>query len=658
MPTLRAVAPALLAASLLMAGTAGPAGAQPAAPLPASPFAGFETRHLPNGLRVWFKRTPGDRSVSVSVTVPYGSDEDPPGKEQLAHFTEHMLFTDRPGRTEEQVKRAITLRGGTRNGITMPDRTFYFARVDREHGLFAIEWLHGIMAPHAMPRALVARQRTPVMIETRARPRDVGEWVFARVIDPPALRVPDYWGREFGIRSHRARDSYPWRSIRAIDSADLRAFYDRYYVPSRMTLTIVGDLDSSVVWPLVTRTYGTLPARPVPPPRARLVDPGREHRRYAWTFRSAVGYDERYKLYGRTARDDLLLTFVSRHLGQRLGEQLRFGTRKAVYGLSVGVERRGQAAHLALTSDIATSALDFARGRIDRELARLRAGAVSDSEFVAGRDAIIRALVAETTAAQSLESWVTTAFYAPDVHARFPDVAGELAGVTRDEVATFARRLLAPERRVLSIVRPMPLSQPALLLLGWLVLWLGWRLARRLFQRPLPMVRLRYLTRVAAPLAWRLAIVGTWIAVVLVTVRLLVFGFQLIAARWLAGVDSFAVQYGAYALMAIVVVLLLVAALAVVPRTVLVFDDALAIKAIAFRSRVIPFARVVEVAERRLGDVMRLGGVAALARCRPLAPAILAPALHIRLDDGSSYLLRSRDTGELRRVLDGLRGTA
>ena len=53
---------------------------------PSNPFAGFETHFLSNGVKVWFKQLPGAPNVSVSVGVPVGSDADPPGKEQLAHF--------------------------------------------------------------------------------------------------------------------------------------------------------------------------------------------------------------------------------------------------------------------------------------------------------------------------------------------------------------------------------------------------------------------------------------------------------------------------------------------------------------------------------------------------------------------------------------------
>lgn len=60
----------------------------------------------------------------MGVSVPYGWDLDPEGKGELAHFTEHMLFSDHRGRTEEEIKDEIELRGGERNAFTTPDRTF------------------------------------------------------------------------------------------------------------------------------------------------------------------------------------------------------------------------------------------------------------------------------------------------------------------------------------------------------------------------------------------------------------------------------------------------------------------------------------------------------------------------------------------------------
>ena len=137
-----------------------------------NPFGGFETHFLENGLKIWYRRVPGAPNVSVSVGIPYGWDRDIRGKEELAHFTEHMLFSDHDGRTEREIKDAIERLGGRRNGFTTPDHTWYYVTIAKEHGLFAIEWLSRIVSPHAMDPEVVDRNRQPVALEINARPRE------------------------------------------------------------------------------------------------------------------------------------------------------------------------------------------------------------------------------------------------------------------------------------------------------------------------------------------------------------------------------------------------------------------------------------------------------------------------------------------------------
>ena len=204
-----------------------------------NPFAGFETHHLSNGVKVWFKQLPGVPNVSVSAGIAVGSAADPPGKEQLAHFTEHMLFSDHDGRTEQEIKDAVEGLGGRRNGITYSDHTYYYVTIGREHGLFAIEWLAGILSPHEMDPAVVERGRQPVQNEIGVRPRELLDHLGA-LLNPAWLSTPDFWEREFGIERRRDPNPYVWRSLLGITPEDLRGFYDRYYAPGGMTVTIVG----------------------------------------------------------------------------------------------------------------------------------------------------------------------------------------------------------------------------------------------------------------------------------------------------------------------------------------------------------------------------------------------------------------------------------
>lgn len=56
-----------------------------------------------------------------------------------------------------------------------------------------------------------------------------------------------------------------WPSdLTSFNATDAMEFYQKYYVPSNMVITLVGDLDPQEVWPVVERYFGRLPAAPAP----------------------------------------------------------------------------------------------------------------------------------------------------------------------------------------------------------------------------------------------------------------------------------------------------------------------------------------------------------------------------------------------------------
>ena len=355
------------------------------------PFAGFETHFLSNGVKVWFKHLPGAPNVSVSAGVPVGSDADPPGKEQLAHFTEHMLFSDHDGRSEQEIKDAVESLGGQRNGFTYRDHTWYYVTIGQEHGLFAVEWLAGILSPHEMDPAVVDRGRQPVENEIRAQPRELFDHLWA-ALNPAWLAPPDFWEREFGIERLRAPFPDMWRSLQRITPEDLSGFYDQYYSPSVMTVTIVGDLDRGEVLEQAQRTFGSIPARPVTRWATAAEDPGRGRITYHWGFQSTAQYQSRHKLFYATADELLTAFFIRDLLNRRLNQRLRYGERKAVYGASANLGMRGPAAYLQIGSRIDEDDYDFAKAVIDEEIEYLRSGSLNAAEFEADRAALVERL--------------------------------------------------------------------------------------------------------------------------------------------------------------------------------------------------------------------------------------------------------------------------
>jgi len=613
-----------------------------------NPFGGFETHFLENGLKIWYRRVPGAPNVSVSVGIPYGWDRDIRGKEELAHFTEHMLFSDHDGRTEREIKDAIERLGGRRNGFTTPDHTWYYVTIAKEHGLFAIEWLSRIVSPHAMDPEVVDRNRQPVAVEINARPREFFDLLGA-FLNPEWLRTPGYWEREFGMvtRESRAYDRYA--NLHAITPADLESFYDTYYVPGAMTLTVIGDLELERVLALADSTFGTLARRPLAQNEVTLEDPARYRATFSWPFASNIRYTRRFKVFEPSARDDLSMIFVRELLSRRLNQRLRYGERKAVYSIRVVVQKRGPAAFLQVSGQINQDEYDFAVGVIEEELGSLRDGSLPLEEFESDRDALLERLKTSNQTSESVNFWAYRNFYDPFVHENFPDVIGFFETVGQEELASFASRAFVPERETLSVARPQPYSQGMVLVTVLLLVWRAISQVAFGLTKPIDMTSIRYVARFRLSLPFRVVLIAVIGGLALVIGRTLVIGFEWIALRYVATTDSYWVQVSSYGAMLVTGIAVMVTYMAMIPRKILVFPDHLRIKGLAYRSRILEPGDIEDIGPARFGSVWFSKQ---LARTTPLTLGVVRPGILLKPVKGRAYFFRVRNSPELLQVLE------
>ena len=537
--------------------------------------------------------------------------------------------------------------GGRRNGFTYRDRTWYYVAIAPEHGLFAIEWLAGILSPHAMEPEVVDRGRQPVENEIGARPRELYDHLLA-ALNPAWLIPPDFWEREFGIE--RLRSPFPdfHNSLRRITPEDLRGFYDLYYAPGALTVTIVGDLDRDQALAVAERTFGAIPARPVHRWEVATRDPGRGKTTYTWAFQATTRYESRHKLFDASAEDLLSALFVRDVLSRRLNQRLRFGERKAVYGVSVSLMARGPSAYLRLSSRIDRDDYDFATGVIDEEIDFLRHGSLDPAQFEEDRAAVVERLRGLNQTAESLNAWTRSVFYDPGTFTDFPDVLSFYRILTQEQVASFAERLFDPSRQVLTVTRTHPLRQGGVVLLLVALVWATLRFLARTLTRPIQMKGIRYIGRFRLPVILRAVYALAAAVAMLVLARLTMGAYEWISSRWIESIDLFGVQV---ALNAAMIVLLLAACSLIVasaPRRILLFGDHLRIKSRAWRSRILKPEDIAEISVRRFRHVWLSREI---VRGPPLAFGLVRLGIYIRPHTGRSYFFRSRDTAELAEVL-------
>ena len=568
---------------------AGPSTERPA---PGSPFAGFETHYLANGVRVWYRHFPEAPDVAVSVTIPFGHDQDPVGREETAHFLEHVLFSDHDGRTEEEIKDEIEGRGGVRNGFTAADRTWYYAALPKEHGTFGIEWLGRIVEPHTLDADVVARNRQPVILELGLRPPEIPDRLI-RLLDPAFMRPAEFWGREFNRPARTARVYSRWQSLHAIEPADLRSFYEAYYTPQAMTVTVVGDLDRDEALAAVEEAFGGLEGGPRPEAYPAAVDPERSLTHAFWDLGGNVRYWRYYKLFQPSADDLVDLEGIRLMLSRRLNQRLRYGERKAVYGISVSAVSRGDVAYMVVSAPVEPEEYDFFTEVLDEEVAALRSGS-AEAQFATDRDAVAELLTAQVQTAQDVNGWVYGTFYAP-AFTDLLDPVERLRGHSAGSMAEVATRLLRDDRRFEQMVRPYPIPIVALVSAVALLVWLTVFLVAGRLRTPARMDQVRFVGRLRWPLLERMGRLGLATVVALVGLRLLFWLWTAITFNLLLPIRSWSVQMLAYSLMGICTLVLVLFALATRPRKVMVFTDHIRIKMLGWASRVLPMETITSV---------------------------------------------------------------
>ena len=278
------------------------------APVQAQDLASFEKRvtvkKLPNGLTVIFCRRPDAPVFSFTTFVDSGSSQDPLGKTGLAHMMEHMAFKgfDTVGTKNIAAEKAALARvetayaaydaerqkpgGPDKNKLAALEKTWKdaiaeadkFVKVNEFGDIIERQGGVGLNAStdydetvyvYSMPANRVElwaflesnRFLHPVMREFY-KERDV-------VIEERRIRTDSSpFGRLSEQFNSMAFDANPYHrptigymsDLQHFSATDALTFFKQNYVPSNLTVALVGDVDPARDFPIVEKYFGRIPA--------------------------------------------------------------------------------------------------------------------------------------------------------------------------------------------------------------------------------------------------------------------------------------------------------------------------------------------------------------------------------------------------------------
>src|SRR5437660_821798 len=200
---------------------------------------------LPNGLRLIVQEHRTAEVVAVQLWVGVGGRDEAPSERGFSHFAEHMLFkgTERlgPGFVDREVERV----GGRTNAATSLDYTYYYMLLPSRRVERAVEVVADMAFNSTFDPTELGREREVVFEEVRVGEDNPRSFLVRRLYEQVFVGHP--YG--FPVLGDPV-------ALRAASRETLRAYYKRHYVPSNMTLVVVGAVDPALVRSAALRAFG------------------------------------------------------------------------------------------------------------------------------------------------------------------------------------------------------------------------------------------------------------------------------------------------------------------------------------------------------------------------------------------------------------------
>ncbi len=216
-------------------------------------FKDVQMSRLKNGMRVITSRIDHVESAAVGLWVGAGSRHEPDALGGISHFLEHMLFKGTARRSALEISRAIEGRGGYLNAFTQEESTCYYARVGYDQLANAFDVLSDMLLHARCSETDTAKEKQVILEEMRMyadQPQHVVQEALQRSVWPKHPLGRSVIGTA--------------ETVGALSSADLHAYRQRSYVPSRLVAAFAGRVEHEKCKAWVEAVFGGQAAQSAP----------------------------------------------------------------------------------------------------------------------------------------------------------------------------------------------------------------------------------------------------------------------------------------------------------------------------------------------------------------------------------------------------------
>jgi len=207
--------------------------------------AGLWTTTLNNGLRIILQEDHSTGLTASVLCVRAGSRTESELNNGLSHLLEHLLFDGTTHRSREQLSKEVNRVGGYFNAFTRKDYVCYEMVMPTEHVQTGLELQADQVLNSAIPPKELSKERQ-VVCEEIAKDLDSSQ----SAADDRLMMLL------FGKSGYGLPVIGNYQTVESIPRKAILRFYRSRYVPNRMTLVVVGDIQPDTILESIKNLYG------------------------------------------------------------------------------------------------------------------------------------------------------------------------------------------------------------------------------------------------------------------------------------------------------------------------------------------------------------------------------------------------------------------
>ncbi len=407
----------------------------------------FRKTTLPSGITLLTEAMPDRPSLSFGVWVRSGARDEPAASLGITHFIEHMLFKGTERRDARAIAASLESLGGSLDAFTAREEVCYYARALAEHLGEVVDVVSDIVCHSRFDPADIEKEKSVVREEIFAcedNPEDkVNELLAAQMWSGHALGLPILGTVE---------------TVDGLGPEALRGYHASRHRADALVVAATGAIEHDRVADEIERRFASPRGEPLglsaaPPP----FEPTRRHVVRADLQQLHLTLGTRGVAYSDAERYPIVVlsTLLGGGMSSRLFQSVReeAGLAYSVFSMA---EFHRDAGLLMIQLGVSPERGREALARVRVELEKLCEEGPAEDEVESARSQLKGSiLMGQESVSNRMYRLAHEEIYrgrytSPEEQVR------EVLAVTREQVASLARRLLNPGRFALAALGPAP----------------------------------------------------------------------------------------------------------------------------------------------------------------------------------------------------------